>query len=188
MNMFVPVSFDNVSYFRNEFRGDLIVTQGVIYFFPHTNLSVDKPERNYHPPATFTLFLGPVDDILHVAIAVIDRLLDLRDWYSRATINQTRLKEKGLWPAEAASRESSATQSQFDQFIKQAQQQPAPLVSYQYSLPRPMRFAVTQIRDLSLRAGKLKFQSEFDSHDFAIGLRRRRRLQEALRESGFITR
>jgi hypothetical protein len=185
--MFVPISFDNVSYFRNEFRGDLIVTQGVLYFFPHTNLSAEKPKRSYHPPANLALFLGPAGDIMNLGIGVIDKLFDLWDWFARGTINQTRLKEKGLWPPAPANLESRATQQQLDKFIKEAQKEPGPLVSYQYSLPKPMRFSTAQIKNLRIRAGTLRFDSEFDSHDFAIGFRRRRRLREALRSAEFTT-
>ena len=183
----VPVSFDNVSYFRNEFRGDLIVSQGVIYFFPHTNLSAEKPKRDYHPPADLALILSPAKDVVDLGVAVIDKLLDLRDWCTMGTINQTRLKEKGLWPAEPWKLASQGMQEQLDKFIMEAQKEPAPLVNYQYSLPKPMRFAAAQIQSLKIRAGTLRFQSEFDSHDFAIGFRRRRRLREALRESGLMT-
>ncbi|MDQ3713011.1 MAG: hypothetical protein M3388_12450 [Acidobacteriota bacterium] len=36
--MKLPISFDEVSYFNNEYRGDLIITKGVLYYFPHTRV------------------------------------------------------------------------------------------------------------------------------------------------------
>ena len=43
--MQLPISFDEVPYFKNQFRGDLIVTAGVIYYFPHTNVAKEKLEK-----------------------------------------------------------------------------------------------------------------------------------------------
>jgi hypothetical protein len=47
--MRLPVSFDDVPYFRNQFRGDLIVTDGVIYYFPHTNVAEEKNRKKFGP-------------------------------------------------------------------------------------------------------------------------------------------
>ena len=35
----LPISFEEVSYFNNEYRGDLIVTKDVLYYFPHTRVN-----------------------------------------------------------------------------------------------------------------------------------------------------
>ena len=49
--MRLPVSFDDVWYFRKEYRGDLVVTDGVLYYFPHTNATLEKARRNAPDPA-----------------------------------------------------------------------------------------------------------------------------------------
>ncbi len=38
----MPVSFEEVSYFNNEYRGDLIVTKGVLYYFPHARVKYQR--------------------------------------------------------------------------------------------------------------------------------------------------
>ena len=35
-------SFDDVSYFKNQFRGDLIITEGRLDYFQHTNVAAAK--------------------------------------------------------------------------------------------------------------------------------------------------
>ncbi len=38
----IPISFDNVTYFNDTYLGDLIITQGVMYYFPHTNIEKES--------------------------------------------------------------------------------------------------------------------------------------------------
>lgn len=40
--MKLPISFDDIPYFNNEYRGDLIVTKGVLYYFPHTRVAASR--------------------------------------------------------------------------------------------------------------------------------------------------
>ena len=40
--MKLPISFEEVAYYKNEFRGDLIVTKGVLYYFPHTRVKYQR--------------------------------------------------------------------------------------------------------------------------------------------------
>ena len=40
--MKLPVSFDEVSYFKNQYRGDLIITRGILYYFPHTRVRASR--------------------------------------------------------------------------------------------------------------------------------------------------
>jgi hypothetical protein len=62
--------------------------------------------------------------------------------------------------------------------------QPQQQSQFEYGLPRPMRFARGDIKNISMRGG-LRFDTECDNHVFAIGLRRKRRLRDALWEGGF---
>ncbi len=43
--MRLPDAFDDVWYFRGEYRGDMIVTEGVLYHFPHTNAEQGRALR-----------------------------------------------------------------------------------------------------------------------------------------------
>jgi hypothetical protein len=47
-----------------------------------------------------------------------------------------------------------------------------------------MRFARADIKNLSMRGG-LRFDTEYDNHDFSIGFHRKKLLREALWEGGF---
>jgi hypothetical protein len=42
-------AIDDVSYYRNQYRGDLIVTSGVLYCFPQTNVAAAKLEPKDRP-------------------------------------------------------------------------------------------------------------------------------------------
>ena len=55
------------------------------------------------------------------------------------------------------------------------------------SLPLPMRVNAEEISNLKLSlTGKLSFLAQSDNHDFNIGLRRKKRLRDALWEAGLI--
>ena len=47
--MNLPISFEEVSYFNNEYRGDLIVTKGVLYYFPHTRVNYARRADELKP-------------------------------------------------------------------------------------------------------------------------------------------
>lgn len=175
--MRLPVSFDDVAYFRKEYRGDLIVTQGVIYYFPHTNVALEKARKNVPGLEDFVAqFTGP-PEIYKWAVSLWRAL-------RRPTINRPRLKGGGLWADGASSREM---QSLLDSYVASVRKEPSRLVAYEYTLPKPMRFPGPEIRNLRLGLGGLRFDTEFDSHDFTVGLRRRGLLREALRAGAFIS-
>ena len=62
--------------------------------------------------------------------------------------------------------------------------EPPRMVAYEFGLPKPMRFAAGEMRRVRLRLGVLKFDTEFDRHDFTVGLRRAGLLRRALRDGG----
>lgn len=181
--MRLPVSFDDVWYFRKEYRGDLIVTDGVLYYFPHTNAELEKARRNA-PGAADSLapFIGAAGEVLSVGLG----LYKMGEWLWRklrgSTINRPRLKQAGLWAVGASSRDM---QKLLDPHVEAARREPSRLVAYELTLPKPMRFAAAEMRDVRLRLGVLKFETEFDQHDFTVGLRRSKLLHRALRDGGF---
>ena len=67
--MAIPVSFDEVSYFNNQYRGDLIITQGVLYYFPHTRVVAARhaPEIGGKEAADVLNVLGLVVPVLGLA-------------------------------------------------------------------------------------------------------------------------
>lgn len=55
------------------------------------------------------------------------------------------------------------------------------------SLPLPTRVSENELSNMKLSlTGKLSFFAQSDNHDFNIGLRRRKRLRDALWEAGLI--
>lgn len=168
--MALPMSFDDVSYFGNEYRGDLIITHGVIYYFPHTNVALEKKQRGYNATDSLGLIALPFD-ILGMLIKEF-----------QTTTNKPKLRELGLW---RDGETSQSLQARLDAHIAEVKKQPSQLVQYEYSLPKPMRFARADIKNLSTRGG-LRFDTEYDSHDFAVGFNRSKALREALEEGGFL--
>jgi hypothetical protein len=183
--MSLPISFDEVFYFKNQFRGDLIITAGIIYYFPHTNAAKEKLQKRNRVtvPKYFELgtqLLGLAGDLINYVVFIVSRLINLRERLTRRTINRARL---GLWSEELSNEE---LQSRLDYYIQSVKTQSSELVEYQYSLPKPMRFPKNEIKNLRISFGKLKFDTEFDVHDFTVGLRRSKLLRTALRNGGFI--
>jgi hypothetical protein len=167
--MSLPMTFDNVSYFGNEYRGDLIITDGVIYYFPHTNVALEKKKRGNRATSHLGLIGIPFD-----LLAALTKEL-------RTTTNKPKLREIGLW---RDGESSQNLQARLDAYISEIKKQPPQLVQYEYKLPKPMRFARADIKNLSMRGG-LRFDTEYDNHDFSIGFHRRKLLREVLREGGF---
>jgi hypothetical protein len=185
--MRLPISFDHVPYFRNQFRGDLIITHGVIYYIPHTNVAAEKLEKKDRMPAELgiaTEFLGPVGFLINLGSLALNKLLDVKEKLSRPTINQPQLKDAGFWNELVASPE---LQKQLDSYISTLKQQPSILTDFEYSLLKPLRFSQSKIKNLRIGFTSLRFDTEYDSHDFSIGLRRKQLLRQALQEGGLLT-
>ena len=182
--MRLPVSFDDAAYFRREYRGDLVITHGVIYYFPHTNMALEKRKRDPHDAIdVVAAFMGAAGEAIVVGRALYGGIGGLWRKLRGPTINRPHLKRSGLWVTGASSHEM---QSLLDTHIASTRREPSRLVGYEYTLPKPLRFTAREIGNMSLRLGVLRFSTEFDSHDFTVGVRRARRLREALREGAFI--
>ena len=187
--MSLPVSFDDVPYFRNQFRGDLIVTGGVIYYFPHTNVQAEKARKKFGPAdgidmaAPLLGAAGEVVGLFGLGKFVFDKTAGLRRRLRRSSINRPRLREQGLWVAGAPCAE---LRERLDAYVAAEKKRPPVLTEYEYSLPKPMRFAAADVAGVRVRLGGLRFDTEFDTHDFIVGLRRQAMLLEALREGGFV--
>ncbi|HZB43699.1 MAG TPA: hypothetical protein VE360_00575, partial [Pyrinomonadaceae bacterium] len=94
-----------------------------------------------------------------------------------------RLREKGLW---VASEPCAEVRRRLDAYVSSEKKRPPQLTEYEYSLPKPMRFAAEDVTNLRVRLGGLRFDTEFDTHDFSVGFRRQAVLLVALREGGFV--
>ncbi len=163
----------------------MIITQGVLYYFPHTNVALEKTKRYPRPDAVdvATAFMGPAGEAIGLGRALYGGMGGLWRKLRGPTINQPHLKRSGLWVADASSHQM---QSLLDTHIASTRREPSQLVGYEYSLPKPLRFTAREVSDMCLRLGVLRFSTEFDSHDFTVGVRRAGRLCAALREGAFI--
>ncbi|MET0647870.1 MAG: hypothetical protein ABW208_14740 [Pyrinomonadaceae bacterium] len=181
--MRLPVSFDDVWYFRKEYRGDLIVTDGVLYYFPHTNAELERARRNKPDAADgVAALIGEAGEVLSAGRGLYRVGAGLWRRLRGPTINRPRLKGAGLWAVGASSRDM---QRRLDAHVEAVRKEPARLVAYELTLPKPTRFAAGEMRNVRVRLGVLKFDTEFDSHDFTVGLRRAGLLRRMLREGGF---
>ena len=182
--MRLPVSFDDVWYFRKEYRGDLIVTDGVLYYFPHTNATLERARQGAPDPVDGVVpFMGTAGEALGLGLGFYRVAAELWHKLRPATMNRPRLRKEGLWMVGASSRRLQAL---LDTRVAEARREPARLVAYELTLPKPMRFAAEELKGVRLRLGVLKFETEFDRHDFTVGLRRSKLLRRALRGGGFI--
>lgn len=180
----LPVSFDDTWYFRREYRGDLVVTEGVLYYFPHTNATLEKARRGAPDPLDgITLLMGAVGEALDIGVRLYRAAAAVWGKVRTPTVNRPRIRREGLWAAGASSRDMRAM---LDARVEAARREPPRLVAYELTLPKPMRFAAAEARGARVRLGVLRFDTEFDSHDFTVGLRRAGLLRRALREGGFV--
>lgn len=166
--MALPISFDDVTYFKRTLNGDLIVTEGVIYYFPNIKVSDLSDE-----PGT-----GSVGDYLLFTSA---RALRSR---MRKSINRSFLRKDKLW----FNGDSSVTlQRRLDAHIAQLKKEKGRAEEFSSGLPLPLRFTCDDVAALSLSfMGTLTFDACFDVHDFFVNSQRKKLLREALHDGGFL--
>ncbi len=186
--MKLPVYFDEVSYFGNEYRGDLIVTKGVLYYFPHTRVAASRHASEIGDKETADL-IGVVGNLvpflgafpwIHAAADKAVKIGKLVRRTIRPTVNSPRIRQRKLW----SSRETSESlQEALDTYIEKVKLDP--LTFEEDSVPKPIRFAAEDMQNVRLNL-KLRFDAKFDNHDFRINPLRRSLLRNALKEGGFL--
>src|SRR5215211_4927447 len=98
MTMRLPLSFDDAWYFRREYRGDLVVTEGVLYYFPHTNTTLEKARRHAPDPLDGALpFSGPAGEVFDAGRGLYRVAAAIWRKLRTPSVNQPRLKKEGLW-------------------------------------------------------------------------------------------
>ena len=110
--MLLPISFDEVSYFKNEYRGDLIVTDGVLYYFPHTRVAYARgaSELKGKETAQYVGMLSLVVPFASVApwlFEAADASVKFGKFLKRSffpSINGARLRDKGIWHGNESSK------------------------------------------------------------------------------------
>ncbi len=187
--MLLPISFDEVSYFKNEYRGDLIVTEGVLYYFPHTRVSYARRETGFKG-----MIAAKHASIIAVLVLVVpyagwifeasDKSVKIGKFLKRTfrpSVNRALIKKEHVWHG---NEDSKLLQRKLDAYI--ADKKSESLKFDEDSVPKPMRFAIGEMEKVRLGL-KLKFDSKFDDHDFRINPIRRGLLKRALKEGGFLS-
>jgi hypothetical protein len=184
----LPVSFEEVSYFNNEYRGDLIVTSGALYFFPHTRVS-----NNWHSEEIggqqAAEVIGAVGALLpllsfapwiHVfADKSVKLAKSVRRWL-RPTMNLPRIRKMGLWNGNES---DDQIQRRLDSYIENLKKEK--LEFNDDSVPKPNRFVPADLKNPRFQRS-FTFDAHFDNHDFRVNLLHRGIFKRALRQAGFI--
>ena len=186
--MNLPISFEEVSYFNNEYRGDLIVTKGVLYYFPHTRVKHARYADELGGKDVMPVFellgnLAPLFGTVPWIRVIADKSIKAGKTLKRTfrpTINSPQIRKIHLWRGNDS---SENLQEILNNYIENQKREN--LKFDEDSVPKPMRFAINEVENI--RFGyKLKFEAKFDNHDFRVNLIHKSLLKKALIEAGFI--
>lgn len=160
----MPIKFSNAHYYRiagrYTFGGDLFIVRGAIYFFPEVDLSDQRNEVAAVMPHDLGLVVSTAVYLSQKASLFASSTVDL----SRRGMSDEQFRKD----ADARIGELKWTRKSFGK-----------------SLPLPTRISADEISGMRLsRTGRLSLSAQSDNHDFNVGLRRRRRLRDALWEMG----
>ncbi|MBA2731738.1 MAG: hypothetical protein H0U54_02480 [Acidobacteria bacterium] len=163
--MTLPATIKEVKYYKTlgqySFKGDLVITRGIIYFFAeeeiesryekrhnvHHNVFVNKPKP---PPRTGYL---------------------------------VELKKNGFWKQEDGGIDLQNRLDQHILWLKETQR----TENFSSSLPIPSRFINKEVANLSITfTGEFSFEAQLDKQEFKVGVFKKKQLLEALREGGFM--
>ena len=186
--MKLPVSFEEVSYFNNEYRGDLIITEGVVYYFPHTRVVTARYSEEIGGKDGLVIFdllgnLAPVLGTVPWIHAIAGKSIKIGRFFKRTfrpTRNSPQIRKQQLWTGNES---NESLQKRLDEYIARVKRE-----SFDFAddaVPKPMRFAIGEIENVSFGL-KFKFDAKFDNHDFRVNLLHRRHLREALKAAGLL--
>ena len=164
MLMVLPVTFANVHYYRIAgryiFGGDLFIARGSLYFFPKVDLAQQAEEVGH---VSHELAL-----LMHTVRYMIQRV--------GFSMSRTEFWEEGL-PDEKFQNEATAY---IDRLKEQRRDK-----AFSQTLPLPIHVCTNEISGMKLTpAGRLTFSAQSDTHDFNVGLLRKKQLRNALWEAG----
>jgi len=186
--MELPVSFDEVSYFNNEYRGDLIITKGVLYYFPHTRVAFARHAKEIggKEQADFVGVLGlavPFFGMVPWIHTAADKTVKVGKLLRRTFLpstNSPRIRHQHLW---SGAESCAELQKQLDEYIARIKREPPTFDDD--SVPKPLRFTVDEIENARLGI-KFTFDAKFDNHDFRVNPIIRNSLKRALLQGGFL--
>lgn len=186
--MKLPISFEEVSYFKNEYRGDLIVTKKVLYYFPHTRVIHSRYADELGGKEAMPLFdllgnFAPVLGAVPFIRVTADKSVKLGKFLKRTfrpTTNAPRIRKLKLWRGMDT---NENLQNLLDEYIEKVKKEN--LQFDEDSVPKPMRFAADEIENPRFGL-KFIFDAKYDNHDFRVNLIHRSLFNKALKEGGFI--
>jgi hypothetical protein len=163
--MDLPVRFRNVHYYRVAgkylFAGDLFITRGQLYFFPEVDLAAQREKVGHVFPHEVGL----------VVLAIIYLAQRVGSYNSRVT----------FWKPGISDKEFQMKAAGYIDGLKLTRGNHG----FGEALPLPMHVRSDELSKLSVTSfGKLSFFAQSDIHDFNVGLRRRKQLQNAVWEAG----
>ncbi len=186
--MKLPVSFEEVSYFNNEYRGDLIVTKGVLYYFPHTRVKYQRFAEEIGGKDKMVIFqllgnFAPILGAVPLLRAATDKSVKAGKFLKRAlrpTTNSPQIRKLHLW---RRNDDNESLRIILDEYIETVKKER--LEFDEDSVPKPMRFSADEIKQV--RFGfKFRFYAKYDNHDFRVNLIHRSLFKKALLEGGFL--
>jgi hypothetical protein len=186
--MKLPISFEEVSYFKNEYRGDLIITKGILYYFPHTRVKYQRLEDELGGKDAMPVFellgnLAPIFGFVPWLRVVADKSVKAGKFLKRTfrpTTNSPHIRKINLW---CGNDTNEKLQVILDKHIEKLKEER--LNFEEDSVPKPMRFAANEVENASFCL-KFKFDAKFDNHDFRVNLIHRGLFKKSLQESGFL--
>lgn len=187
--MKLPISFEEVSYFKNEYRGNLIVTKGVLYYFPHTRVKYARYADELGGKDAMPIFdllgnLTPLFATVPWIRVVADKSVKAGKTLKRTfrpTTNSPQIRKIHLWRGNETNEKLQAVLDEYIESLKKDT-----LKFEEDSVPKPTRFSVDEIENVRFGL-KFKFDAKFDNHDFRVNLIQRSLLKRALQEGGFLT-
>lgn len=159
----------NVGYFKRAFLGDLIITPKVIYYLPHTNVEAEDNKTSHQ--------LGYVLDSFFLGYAI--KLILVRA--SRIFDPGNSILKKINFKPELFG--ENIVQKKLDDYIIEAKKETVDIS--EFGLPKPLRFSEVELKKLQIGFGKLKFETEFDEHDFSFSMFKTTSVKNALMKNGF---
>jgi hypothetical protein len=165
--MSLPIRIKNVRYKvagKYAYKGDIIVTDGILYYFPHTDLIQQRINRT-------------VKAMSYAAGGVAGGLIRNLELAAFDGDSGSLLHTK---------ESNSAIQERLDAYIDDMKKERSAVTLSTY-LPIPIRYTKADIKNLSLTLmGSVSFEAHYDTHFYNVGLARKKVLRASLSEAGFI--
>lgn len=151
------------------YEGDFIITNGVLYYFPHTDLLQQRINRatSLASGVAGGMVGGIIGGLGAGAIRGLQQSAHRED-HEKALDNPTILK------------------SRLDSVIAEIKEKHSKDISAN-SLPLPMRYSSDEISEFSVSFfGVFSFKTKYEQHVFKTSMRYSKKIKESLSQNGFI--